>query len=257
MNCQSYVREVGKRLQCSEKKRKEIERQLASDIQAALENGETMEEILERMGTAKEAAREFNSNFTEDDRKEGGQGRVRLSLGLIGMAAAAAVIIAIFVIVGVRWKHAAQEKKEKQTETTTQADRQKEKDSGQEEELPQVTELTQGDDTFSTEAVEEKTKQIIQAFQEENFQLLYDDGTENLKHALGGTYSDATWKAAKNQISSDWGQFVSYGNIYMGKVIQDGESYAVVQINVSYEKVSVTYTITFDADMGLDGFYVK
>ena len=47
------------------------------------------------------------------------------------------------------------------------------------------------------------------------------------------------------------------GNIYMTEISEKGKSYAVVQVNVSFEKVSVVFTLTFNEAMEIDGFYVK
>ena len=55
----------------------------------------------------------------------------------------------------------------------------------------------------------------------------------------------------KASISNDFGKFISYGKIYTAEQKQLGVTYAVVQMNLSYENVSVTYTISFDEDMKL------
>lgn len=67
MNQKTYIKAVCRKLKCTRAKKKEIEKQLESDISMALENGETMEEICRRMGTPKEAAEEFNENLSEQE----------------------------------------------------------------------------------------------------------------------------------------------------------------------------------------------
>lgn len=67
MNQKTYIKAVCRKLKCTRTKKKEIEKQLESDISMALENGETMEEICQRMGTPKEAAEEFNENLSEQE----------------------------------------------------------------------------------------------------------------------------------------------------------------------------------------------
>lgn len=67
MNQKTYIKAVCRKLKCTRAKKKEIEKQLESDISMALENGETMEEICRRMGTPKEAAAEFNENLSEQE----------------------------------------------------------------------------------------------------------------------------------------------------------------------------------------------
>lgn len=62
---------------------------------------------------------------------------------------------------------------------------------------------------------------------------------------------------AKRQVSADWGERGSFGTPYMTEITQMGQTMAVVQISAAYEQVNVTYTITFDENMELAGFYVK
>ena len=69
MNQKAYIKKVCKQLKCTNAKKKEIARQLESDISSAQEQGETMEQIIERMGMPKEVAAEFNENMSEDEIK--------------------------------------------------------------------------------------------------------------------------------------------------------------------------------------------
>lgn len=62
---------------------------------------------------------------------------------------------------------------------------------------------------------------------------------------------------AKRQVSADWGERGSFGTPYMTEITQMGQTMAVVQISAAYEQINVTYTITFDENMELAGFYVK
>lgn len=64
-----YIRQIVKRLKCSKEKREDIKKQLSSDIMAAMENGETVEDIIRRMGTPAEIAEEFNRSFTDAEQK--------------------------------------------------------------------------------------------------------------------------------------------------------------------------------------------
>ena len=62
---------------------------------------------------------------------------------------------------------------------------------------------------------------------------------------------------AKKTIGDDWGTFRNFGKTYMTEIGQDGQSFAMVQMNASYDNVSVIYTLTFDAEMKLAGIYMK
>lgn len=71
MNQNKYLKSIGKRLMCGHVKKKEILKQIASDLSIAMESGKTFEEAMAEMGSPKEAAAEFNENFDEAERKLG------------------------------------------------------------------------------------------------------------------------------------------------------------------------------------------
>lgn len=262
MNEKKYVKEVGRHLHCSKEKRREIERQLTGDIGAALECGETLEEILERMGTARNVAQEFNANFTEEDKKDEKtkKSTARLIFDIVGMVCVAALVIAACISGGYALKKHFQKKDTVKQETSGEQKKEGNKESGdasQKAGQPQIEELKENDADFSRENVKSETEQVIECFCNEEYEQMFDSGSENFKKALGGSYQESVFKSAKEQIHTDWGAFVSYGNVYMSKIVQDGHAYVTVQMNAAYENVSVTYTITFDEEMKLDGFYVK
>ena len=91
MDQKKYIKSVCKKLQCTKRKKKEIARQLESDIGCALDNGETMEQVCERMGTVKELVAEFNENMSDDERKAAGKSK---RLKIIG------IIIAVILVIG-------------------------------------------------------------------------------------------------------------------------------------------------------------
>lgn len=62
---------------------------------------------------------------------------------------------------------------------------------------------------------------------------------------------------ALDSVSSDWGEFLTFGNGYQSEITQMGKKYVVIQLTAGYENVSVTFTITFDDKMQLAGLYMK
>ena len=58
-------------------------------------------------------------------------------------------------------------------------------------------------------------------------------------------------------IGGDWGEPISMGNMYMAEIRERNRVYATAQVTVSYENVNVTYTISFNRQMELYGFYVR
>jgi hypothetical protein len=67
MNKEVYVRRMVKRLRCSSTKKKEIKKQLETDIAIRLEQGEVLEEIMAEMGSPAEFAEGFRENMSDAD----------------------------------------------------------------------------------------------------------------------------------------------------------------------------------------------
>lgn len=107
---------------------------------------------------------------------------------------------------------------------------------------------------YNKQVVCEKAAADIQAFSAGNYDIMRSDMNTHLQNTLS---ADTLDKAKENIGGGNWGNYQSLGNAYAAEVVQLGKRYAVVQINASYEHVSVTYTLTFDKQMQLAGFYLK
>lgn len=106
---------------------------------------------------------------------------------------------------------------------------------------------------FDLETVEARAEEVILLFGRREYGTLENYLTQEVKKA----FEDMPMESVRQMIGDDWGEFYSMGNMYLAEVSQMGKSYAVVQVNVSYEKVSVTYTMTFNEAMEVYGFYIK
>lgn len=69
MKDKNYVNQILRKVKCSKTKKEEIKKQILADVSARLENGETMEQIAESMGTTEEIAEEFNQSLSEEEKK--------------------------------------------------------------------------------------------------------------------------------------------------------------------------------------------
>lgn len=219
MTKEKYVKEVVKKLKCSKEKKKEIAKQLESDMQIAVENGEAIENIIESMGAPECIAAEFNANLTEAEvaavKKAKEQKRI------IIVAAVIAVLV-IIIFVAYWW-------------------------------LPKGK-LIEESETFNIEEVENQAELLISLFDAEDYEEMINLSIEEAKT---GDFKKAL-EGAKEQINSDeWGAFQSFGTSYTTEIEQMGKKYVLVQMNAVYENTSVTYTITLDEDLMLTGFYVK
>lgn len=119
--------------------------------------------------------------------------------------------------------------------------------------LPRSRPLEQSG-VYTEEAVIERTQEAVSYFYEKDYVSLREMCTlESMKKAL----SDETLSEARNMFDEDWGAFVTYGNAYTAEITQMGNSMALIQINATYEHAAVTYTLMFDENLSLCGFYVK
>lgn len=76
MDEKRYVKTVARKIWCGGKRKKEIERQLLTDIQMREKQGERLEEIIARMGSAEEIADGFNENIPAQEQKRYARNRV-------------------------------------------------------------------------------------------------------------------------------------------------------------------------------------
>lgn len=95
MTAKQYVNDVGSFLQCSLLKKKEIKKQLLSDINSAVEKGESLDEVLDRMGIAWEIAIKYNDNFSKAEKKTAKREK-RLKIWVV-------ILIIIILIFGIAY----------------------------------------------------------------------------------------------------------------------------------------------------------
>ena len=63
MNKKQYIKKVIRLLGCSRQQKRKIQLDLENDIEMALKQRESLEDIIQRMGAPEEVAREFNENM--------------------------------------------------------------------------------------------------------------------------------------------------------------------------------------------------
>ena len=106
---------------------------------------------------------------------------------------------------------------------------------------------------FTKAEVEEKAEQVIELLNENDFEGLKEISTGKIQ----GSISEGTIESVRQEISADWGEFVSIGEeAYTTEVKQKGKLMAAIQKVVSYENIEVIYTISFDREMRLAGLHM-
>lgn len=116
--------------------------------------------------------------------------------------------------------------------------------------LPKVNDI-ESRDIFVKADVEQKLVEVITLLDEDDYESLQAVSTGQMANVLTEV------SAAKQQLSDEFGGRISVGTIYMQEVRQMGQCLAVCQVTVTYENVSIMYTITFDEDMKLAGLYMR
>ena len=94
MDERQYVNAIARRIKCNGKKKKEIKRQLLTDITMRTEQGEDFQEIISQMGTVKEIADGFNDNISEKEIKQ----YIRNRVIKIALSAIAVIIILALIL---------------------------------------------------------------------------------------------------------------------------------------------------------------
>lgn len=216
MNQEKYIHSILKKLKCSNSKKNEIKRELQSDIAGAMETGESLENIIARMGSPRALAEEFNDNFSKEELRACKRKKI---IKITGITAGVLLVLllALFYF------------------------------------LPKSYPLEQRG-IYTEATVTERAKEAISYFYEEDYASIREMCIlENMKKAM----ADENLTKARNMFGEDWGGFVTYGNAYTAEIIQMGKSMAFIQINATYKHAAVTYTLTFDENLNLCGFYVK
>lgn len=106
---------------------------------------------------------------------------------------------------------------------------------------------------FDAAEVEAASGEVIRLFSEGNYEEFDAWLTDEVREAM----KEISFEEIKGYIGEDWGALINIGNAHLAELVQRGKHYALIQLNASYEKVSVTYTLTFNEEMLMYGFYVK
>lgn len=157
MNAEKYVNSIMKKVRCGKQKRKEIRQQLLSDISAELEDGETLEHVMERMGAASEVAEEFNQNLSEAEQERYRRGRRWMFFGCATVALA-------LIVGGIYWF------------------------------LPKTYDISQGG-YFDAETVGAGMQQVVAELDRGDYTALQKNATEEMKTVLSAEYMESAKKA--------------------------------------------------------------
>ena len=94
MNANQYVNAVIKKIKCNGKKKEEIKRQLLTDIDMRMRQGERLEEIISGMGSVQEIADGFNESISPTEQKKY---RRNMALKIVIPIAVGLVLLSILI----------------------------------------------------------------------------------------------------------------------------------------------------------------
>ena len=106
---------------------------------------------------------------------------------------------------------------------------------------------------FDRETMIKSAEQVITLLNADDFEGLKEISTDKMQ----GSITSGTIESVRQEISENWGEFVSIGEeSYMTEVKQKGKLMAVIQKVVSYENINIIYTISFDKEMKMAGLHM-
>lgn len=219
MTKEQYLKSLRRHLNVSTEKKNEILDDIEANIEDALASGESMDELVKRMGSPKKLASEFNQNLGAKSQNW---------FWVIG------VVVLIAVIVG-GWLffNQSNDKKEETSPSLIQAEM-----------------GTSG--KFDQAVVREKSLEIIDLMESGQYETVYDTYfPEDMKEAM----SLDQFKQSSD-FALGMGAMQEIKQEYYAEVTQNGVLYGVSEIHVSCANGTVAYRISFMEDMTLGGFYI-
>lgn len=215
MSEKRYVKAVARKIRCGGKRKKEIERQLLTDIQMREKQGERLEEIIARMGSAEEIADGFNESISAQEQKKYARNKV---LKIAAPIVLTVLFLGLFVYCL----------------------------------FPKSADIERSK-YFDKDRVEAAMKETIELLDAEDYATLQENAIPQMLAFLNAE----TRADMRSTLSDDWGERKQFGAVYMVELIQGNRHFAVGEMTVTYENVSVTYRLTYDEDMRLAGIYVR
>lgn len=106
---------------------------------------------------------------------------------------------------------------------------------------------------FDVNAVEAQAQTVIDCFDRDDYEALKEMSDDKMREFL----NNHDLESDKPLIAEDWGKREEIGKVYMVEITQRGRKSAVVQMHVQYENTNVLYTISFNRDMELQGFWMQ
>lgn len=219
MTEEQFIKAVLKEVHCTKAQKKEIERQLRSDAQSARENGETWEDTRARWETPAQLALDFNENFSNRKGQSMNKGKKIALIVLVAIVIGAAIGTGIAIYV-------SSQQKEEDSKTSTNT---------------------------SSEYVT-LAKQVIEYFSNGEYDKLDSMCDSKMKLAMKNT----SWSDVGSSVLKKDNSIQDITCISDSVNNQGGVTYYIVQQKATYDDgTNITYTISFNRQKEIAGFYLK
>lgn len=118
--------------------------------------------------------------------------------------------------------------------------------------LPKWSDISEST-VFDEGRVKARGEEIIQLYSDNEFQAVNAAMNEEMAQLL----NEAMLQLTKTQLGEDFGALLAIEDMEVSVAEQGGSAYAMLQAQVSYSNIHVTYIMTFDEKMKIAGFHVK
>ena len=106
---------------------------------------------------------------------------------------------------------------------------------------------------FAVDVVEAQAQTVLDCFDRNDYEALKEMSDDKMRDFL----NNHDLESDKSLLAEDWGKRDEIGKVYMVELTQKGRKSAVVQMHVQYEHANVMYTISFNRDIELQGFWMQ
>lgn len=251
MTKEQFIDAVCQALHCSEKRKAEVARQLASDFDTAVEQGETWEEIESRLGTPGEMAAEFNEEFAEEStlkfdhpadspaQTAPGRQKKKLSTGAVILIAVVSVLLVISTVIG--FALVLYTPTPEHTSSLDQDD---------------TFELDGSDTSWPVEADRalELSTDIIDALSSRQYDMILEQCDDRMKEAL----AENTLSNLYQTYLSSAGQPTDFHLETAACASENNVTCTVIQVLANYENGNqFLYTLSFTESEKLAGLYLR
>ena len=209
MNKERYVRYIVKKIEGSSQTKKAAKKQLLGEVTDAMEQGESLIDVIARMGSDDEVAKKWNDTLSEKERKQYKKCRLLKRIGTV-------IGILVLVCIACVWL------------------------------FPRYYEIDL-EGRYDKQEVEQQVRYVVEQLDREEYDALKQIATDSMKKVLNARMIESAKEEQTGK--KDWGAFVKYGELHMSQMHYRGKIYAVTKITVEYESICVVYSIAFDDQM--------